>query len=491
MNHSEEEIAAEAWRLQQEAEAAEARDRMNGKDAASDEGEVSQPGAPMPNVRRFIASEFGHKECALLVHQGGQFYEWDGSCWPALEDPTLRARLYAWFEGKWFWSDGKIPTKKPFDPTTRKVRDLQDAAMAIGHIPTATPVPSWFGPGAVPADEVIACENGLIHWPSRKLHPHTPRFYAHHAVPFAFDPKAPSPERWLEFLYDLWGDDLGSIGALQELFGYVVSGDTRQQKMFLLVGPKRGGKGTIARVLRRLIGAHNVAGPTLASFATNFGLQDLVAKSLAVISDARLGNKSDHSIVAERLLSITGEDTLTVDRKYLPHWTGQLPTRILMLTNELPALADASGALASRFVVFVLTQSFYNRENPALTELLCQELPGIFLWALDGLQRLHERGHFIQPKTSADAVQQMADMASPVAAFIRDNCVIDLDATVDKDALYKGYRNWCEEKGHTRHSAHIFARNLYAGFPHVRPTKTMAFDGTRLPAYAGLRLLRG
>ena len=58
--------------------------------------------------------------------------------------------------------------------------------------------------------------------------------------------------------------------------------------MFLLVGPKRGGKGTIARVLRRLIGAHNVAGPTLASFATNFGLQDLVAKSLAVISDARL-----------------------------------------------------------------------------------------------------------------------------------------------------------------------------------------------------------
>jgi hypothetical protein len=96
------------------------------------------------------------------------------------------------------------------------------------------------------------------------------------------------------------------------------------------------------------IGVHSVAGPTLASFATNFGLQDLVAKSLAVISDARLSNKTDHSIVAERLLSITGEDTLTVDRKYLPHWTGQLPTRILMLTNELPSFSDASGACDGR-----------------------------------------------------------------------------------------------------------------------------------------------
>ena len=34
--------------------------------------------------------------------------------------------------------------------------------------------------------------------------------------------------------------------------------------MFLLVGPKRSGKGTIARVLTGLLGAHNTAAPTLA-----------------------------------------------------------------------------------------------------------------------------------------------------------------------------------------------------------------------------------
>jgi putative DNA primase/helicase len=55
--------------------------------------------------------------------------------------------------------------------------------------------------------------------------------------------------------------------------------------------------------------------------------------------------------VVERLLSITGEDTLTIDRKYREPWTGRLPTRFMILTNELPRFSDSSGALASRFVV--------------------------------------------------------------------------------------------------------------------------------------------
>ena len=83
--------------------------------------------------------------------------------------------------------------------------------------------------------------------------------------------------RWLAFLRTLWGNDVELINCLQEMFGYLVSGDTCQQKMFLLVGPKRGGKGTIGRVLTRLLGRHNVAGPTLSTLGTNFGLQDLIA----------------------------------------------------------------------------------------------------------------------------------------------------------------------------------------------------------------------
>ncbi len=50
------------------------------------------------------------------------------------------------------------------------------------------------------------------------------------------------------------------------------------------------------------------------------------------------------SLFVERLLSISGEDTLPVNRKYRDHWTGKLPSRLHVISNELPRLGDASEA---------------------------------------------------------------------------------------------------------------------------------------------------
>ena len=69
----------------------------------------------------------------------------------------------------------------------------------------------------------------------------------HTAVDFDFEPDALAPPRWLEFLGQLWGDDTESIDTLQEIFGLMLTAETRYQKAFLLFGPKRSGKGTIAR----------------------------------------------------------------------------------------------------------------------------------------------------------------------------------------------------------------------------------------------------
>jgi len=65
-------------------EAAEEKEKPHEDDV------VDPTGHPMPNVRRFLAAEFVHPDHCLLLHQGGQFYRWDGTCWPALEDPILR-----------------------------------------------------------------------------------------------------------------------------------------------------------------------------------------------------------------------------------------------------------------------------------------------------------------------------------------------------------------------------------------------------------------
>ena len=68
-------------------------------------------------------------------------------------------------------------------------------------------------------------------------------------------------------------------------------------------------------------------------------------------SDVHLGNRADQAAIAERFLSITGEDSIPIDRKHRDAWTGRRETRFVILTDELPNSGGCPvrlGALASR-----------------------------------------------------------------------------------------------------------------------------------------------
>jgi len=399
----------------------------------------------------------------------------------------VRAETYRWLEQAKYERVTEAGTSLvAWDPTRHKIDDVLDALRAVVVLDGEPPL--WTD-GAVdpPADAIVSMRNGLLHVPTRTLLSHTPRFFTHHALSFDFDPGAAAPQQWLAFLAQLWPDDAGAIAALQEMIGYVLGGDTRQQKIFLLVGPRRGGKGTIGRVLTGLLGAHNVAAPTMASLATNFGLQPLIGRPLGLISDARLSGRADSKVVVERLLSISGEDALTIDRKYREPWTGRLPTRLVILTNELPRLSDSSGALASRFVVFVLTKSFLGCEDPGLTDRLLGEASGILNWALAGLDRLTARGYFEPPASGRDAVQQLEDLASPISAFVRDYCLLGANQRVGVDDLWRAWKAWCVTDNRTPGIKAVFGRDLRAAVPTLHKARPRA-DGDRTMVYEGIGL---
>jgi putative DNA primase/helicase len=296
----------------------------------------------------------------------------------------------------------------------------------------------------------------------------TPALFNLITVPLDYDERATEPTEWLEFLDSVWGADEAAIELLQEFFGYVLSGRLDMQKLLILIGPTRSGKGTIARILTKLMGGRrNVAGPTLASMSTDFGLAPLIGKPLAIISDARLGTIPSHTVV-ERLLSITGEDTLSVDRKYREHWTGRLPTRFVIMTDELPRFSDSAGTIAHRMLILQMTESFLGREDHELDDKLEPELGGILNWSLIGLDRLTRKGRFSVPDSSRDAAALMMDLASPVSAFVRECCTIRPDATVSRDALYAAWCGWAERNGHRRTAKSTFGRDLRSVVPGVK-----------------------
>jgi putative DNA primase/helicase len=445
------------------------------------------PSDPMPTARAFVKARHSLGELATLHHHRGGSFAWTGSRYAELDSDTIRADIYAFLENALRW-DTKTNKAKPFQPTASKVSDALDALRAVTNLPADLQPPAWlnYTPDMCPpAAELLCCANGLLHLPTLELQPATPTFFAINGLDFPHDRDAPEPQAWLAFLHQLWPDDDESIATLQEMAGYFLTADTRQQKLFLIVGPKRSGKGTIARVLTELLGRGNVCAPTLASMGENFGLWPLIGKTLAVIADARVSGRSDQAIIAERLLSISGEDSLTIDRKYASAWTGRLATRFLILTNELPRLTDASGALASRFVVLMLTESFYGREDPGLTEKLLQELPGILNWAIAGWQRLQARRHFVQPTSSREAIEQLEDLGSPIGAFVRERCSTSPAAEVESTRLFEAWKSWSTDQGRDHPGTLAwFGRDLRAVLPNVSTTQ-------RRSTYAVVRVFRG
>lgn len=469
--------------------------------ATGDPGlEYPPPSAPYEVAHKIYRDHaLGDMLINLLAWRGG-WMAWRTTHWVEIDAAELRQAIYAALSKVFYWQETpKTIEKRAWSPNKHKVIDVLEALAAVVHTSSEVDPPAWLKNGLNSAlrashhgnddaGQTISCRNGLLDLGTRKLVKHTPALFNLVSVPFDYEPNAPEPVVWLSFLASLWGDDHESIALLQEYFGYVLSGRLDMQKLLMLVGPIRSGKGTISRTLAKLMGGRrNVAAPTLASLGTNFGLSSLLGKPLAIISDARLGNTPSH-VVVERLLSITGEDMIDVDRKFREVWTGKLPSRFVILSNELPKFKDSSGAIATRMLILRMSKSFLHREDHELDAKLAPELGGILSWALEGLERLNRKGRFTVPQSSRDDVALMMDLASPTSAFVRERCVRAPEAVVTRDDLYAAWKIWAESNGHHPGAKSTFGRDLRSVVPEVKDYRTRT-GGRQTHSYASIGLL--
>ncbi len=441
---------------------------------------LSDPDVPMSAARTFIDKyyragrrtdapcEIHHWQSTFMVYNDGVYVE--------LTDDAINSKVWNAFDAA---TDG-TPLK------SKQVSEIIKALKAQTYLPENIASPCWLDAPEVELPDLLICQNGAFDLSTGTMHELTPRLFATVCLPVDYDPSAPSPTNWLAFLRSLWPDDQESIDTLQEIFGLLLTPITKFQKLFLLVGPKRSGKGTILRTLRRLLGTDNVTAPTLSTIAEPFGLQCLIGKYAALIGDARIKARGDKMpVVVERLLSISGEDSPNVARKNMKDWTGRLPTRIVMSSNELPHLEDPSGAMASRFIILVLQESFIGREDLELESKLAPEMPAILNWAIEGRRRLLERGRFVQPASGASAVEQMAALSSAVSEFLRECCTVGPEHQAPKDDLYKAWRSWCMANGQRTTDSASFGKDLSSvGIKGARPR----VGNERLQVYLGVAL---
>lgn len=376
----------------------------------------------------------------LRFHHDGDFWSWDraASRYVRLSHAEMGALIARLLDGaSETTADGETR------PVALKPRLVGELVAALGH---RTLTSRWGGGAMLPASGGVPFLNGWLDVKNGVLLPVGPERDVRWNVPLPYQSNGgPTPE-WEKFLSSVgWGKGTEEYRLLRQWFGYLLSGDTSQQKALVLVGPTRSGKTTIQHVAEAMLG-DGAVGTELETLGDKNGLENVIGKGLVTVGDVRFTSKTDKGLVS-RLLSIIGGDTVTVNPKYKALVSAKIDARLMMGTNEMPVFTEASDALARRLIFLQTTVSFLGKEDFGLLERLLAELPGIVTWALKGYADLSGLGHFSQTTTGQAAQEQLVLDASPVRAFVESECVLDPDTSTAKSDLYQEYVLWCGANG--------------------------------------------
>ncbi|CAM5263978.1 hypothetical protein RLIN73S_00672 [Rhodanobacter lindaniclasticus] len=263
----------------------------------------------------------------------------------------------------------------------------------------------------------------------------------------------PTPTRWFQYLDEI-GVKSERRQMLREWIGYVLSGDTWAQKGMMLIGPTRAGKSTLLALLGYLVGPELTASPTLVNLSKDFGAAGLLNKKLCTITDALVASRTDVLAVVEFIKQLTGEDTISVRRKYLGDVNVKLGARVMIGANEMPNLYGGTEALAKRFLFLELEKSFEDdKQDTALQDKLRAEAAGIVKWAAGGYVELFKRRRFVEPKESTELRAELYDTTEPLADFAAECLEIepyDAEVKAPSSDIYARYTSWCEANGNAK-----------------------------------------
>ena len=379
-----------------------------------------------------------------LVYLEGQFFQRHSHVWTAVSDQSVESVFQSFY----------IMAKKS------QIANMISFAKNYLYLPMRS-MPFWkagFPTPGYPDDprKIIPFNNGLFDVENYiktgdiqgSLKDFTDNLFNTMKLPYDLVVGAKCP-RWDSFLASVWGSATSERAeCLQEWIGHLMVPDITQHKIAVLHGVPRSGKSTIGRMIQRVIGHDNVAAANLLAMSGSHGLSAYVGKNAMIFFDAHMSGRNSGEQALELLKSISGGDPVQINPKYMAPYDITLSARIMMICNEIPRFRDSGNALLARMIPLRFEKTFFGQEDQNLEATLVGELPGIALWALEGIRRYISNGRLSIATESVQDVQDIKRVMNPVSAFA-DDCLIfptaDPSDSVYVNDLHRAWISWAEE----------------------------------------------
>lgn len=309
--------------------------------------------------------------------------------------------------------------------------------------------------------------------------------YCRNRLPVAYNPDAPPPEAWLDFLSQLLYPE--DIPTLQEFFGYCLIPSTKAQKMLFLIGKGGEGKSRVGIVLQSLLGSNMKTGSIAKVENNQFSRADLQHVLVMLDDDMKMEALSQTNNIKA---IVTAELPMDLEKKGKQSYQGDLRVRFLAFGNgALQALHDRSYGFFRRQLILEAKERDPNRrDDPFIAEKLCKEKEGIFLWAIEGLRRLVENDfHFTISQRAQSNMENAVNEGNNILEFMNSEGYFHFkaDATVSSRDLYATYQQWCEDN-----ATHALSQKALTSFLRQSEHK-YNLEYTNKVSIGGRRLARG
>lgn len=329
----------------------------------------------------------------------------------------------------------------------------------------------------------IVLENGIYWWRDAKLEAHSPALGAMTKLPITFDEIA-IPYSFLEWLTQVLGDEPEMHRHMWEVIGYLLMTGNPLQKIFLLYGEGGNGKGTMLRVIRSLLGRANYSSISMHQLVDDrFATSGLYGKTANISGDLSSRFLSDPQILKE----ITGGDSINASRKF-GHSFEFVPYAVpIFASNEFFRTSDNSIGWRRRWEVIDFVQKV-DGAGPFDEQLLFDDAPGIFNYAMEGLRRLMERGKFAPPTAAREATTRLHDAADPLMLWLDEDDAVNQgpDESSPSADVYKRYAGWCRRNGYTPLASGPLGQRLkQLGITRTRPRE----GASRVVRYQGISVM--
>ena len=259
-----------------------------------------------------------------------------------------------------------------------------------------------------------------------------------------FDPtkKTPLPTRFLE-----WKDSTiqeYDQAGFQEYLGYLLLPCTRLQKAMVIMGRGQEGKSRIGLLLHWLFGL-SCASSAIEYFEDNrFSLPR--AKNKLVLFQDDLKKEKMKSTENFKMM-VSAEIPLQAEPKHDPVYSFQPYARWVVCSNApLTALSDSGHGFFRRlYTIRAKNRPPDRKDDPFYFEPVKNELDGVFIWCLQGLQRLIQNGWKLSISAeSQELVESQQEQENSLIGFMNSELAFGSSSySITKAELYAKYMAYC------------------------------------------------